>query len=232
MTVSYDRQTVNHPSPLSRFAHRDRIDRALRLAIENTRIDGSIFDFGAGPGLFLNLFRKKRPDIDLYCFEPFMKLEYTNIRNFKNIKECMSMKYSCIVCLETIEHLSDEDIDNFVNLCTMTIENDGIIIISSPIMLGPVIFIKEITRMFLFRKRSDYSLKEVIMAGFWGQNPDRPRDRGPTHKGYDFRSMYVKISSNFPEMTACVSFGPFSVLPYYFNSQAYLVLNGRHTITD
>ena len=44
-TVAYDRQTMNSPNPIARFAHRARMARSLNMARQLLPQGGAIVDF-------------------------------------------------------------------------------------------------------------------------------------------------------------------------------------------
>src|SRR4051794_27796390 len=71
VVVSYEKQTVDSPNPLARFAHRARIQKSLAIVDEHLPKGGRFADFGAGTGLLLSEFGKKRPDATLFGIEPF-----------------------------------------------------------------------------------------------------------------------------------------------------------------
>ena len=73
MGVEYSKQTINHPNPIARFAHRNRHRKSISLAtyILKSQTQG-IIDYGCGQGDFINNLRKKGFNF-AYGFEPFMK---------------------------------------------------------------------------------------------------------------------------------------------------------------
>ena len=63
--VPYERQTLRHPNPVARFAHRKRHGFALTLASRHVEMGGTVLDFGAGQGSFLYELGRIRPDLRL-----------------------------------------------------------------------------------------------------------------------------------------------------------------------
>lgn len=225
MSVEYDRQTFNHPSPISRFAHRSRLKKSLETVAALAPHGGKVLDFGAGGFDFLEALADWRDDLELFGYEPYMASSAPErVTRLADLAECRSRKFDCIVCLETVEHLSDADLEGFIALCRDAVGEGGSVLVTSPVMLGPVLLLKEASRSILFRRRSEYSFREMVMAAFLGVSPKRPEDRGPTHKGYDFRETYRHIREGLPGMRSQTRFGPFGWLPYFCNSQAYLVM--------
>lgn len=50
--VSYEEQTLDHPNPLARYAHRAGLRLALREAAASLPPGGALLDYGAGQGRF------------------------------------------------------------------------------------------------------------------------------------------------------------------------------------
>jgi hypothetical protein len=217
--VSYDRQTVNSPNPLARFSHRSRVAKSVALADKLLPQNGAIIDFGAGTALFLSMLGEKRPDVSLTAIEPFMppsvdaRIQY--IRDFK----AATVKADLITAFEVCEHLTDEETEQFLSDVTNSIRPNGKIIISVPIMIGGTLLLKELNRVFLFRRLSDYSVLELL-AGTVGRAVRRPFDRGPTHKGFDFRWLRRKLGETF--IIEAEIYSPLP-LPWWINSQAFFV---------
>ena len=65
MTVPYNRQTLDTPNPIARFAHKVRYQRALELAQTKLISGGTLLDIGCGDGTFLQTFAQMRPDTEV-----------------------------------------------------------------------------------------------------------------------------------------------------------------------
>jgi hypothetical protein len=98
----------------------------------------------------------------------------------------------------------------------------GQLLISVPIIGGPPLLAKELNRMVLFRRRSDYSTRELLAASLAGRPAARPDDIRVTHKGFDHRRVLAGLGEGFTaEDAACC---PFPALPWWLNSQWFALL--------
>ncbi|MGO4715646.1 class I SAM-dependent methyltransferase [Bradyrhizobium sp. 2TAF24] len=217
--VSYDRQTINSPNPLARFAHRSRLVRSVALVEQHLPLHGTVVDFGAGTGLLLSSLGDRRPDAGLFAIEPYMppagdaRLHY--VREFA----ALPARPDVISAFEVCEHLSDVEISRFLWEAWEALNSDGRLIVSVPIMVGGALLLKELNRAILFRRGSDYSPSELV-AGTLGRTVPRPADRGPTHKGFDFRWLRERLRQRFVVEEQILSPLP---LPWWANSQIFFV---------
>ena len=217
--VSYDRQTINSPNPLARFAHRSRVAKSVALAEKYLLPKGVVVDFGAGTGLFLSTLGGRRPDVDLYAIEPFMppstdsRIHY--IPNFESLK----LDADLITAFEVCEHLTDAETERFLSNAQHFIKTDRKLIISVPIMIGGSLILKELNRSILFRRASEYSITELI-AGVLGRTVLRPTHRNLTHKGFDFRWLRERLRERFIIEDEILSPLP---LPWWANSQVFFI---------
>lgn len=97
----------------------------------------------------------------------------------------------------------------------------GTLIISVPVIGGPTLLLKEINRMILFKRKSDYSLKELLLASFLCIPAKKPENPRLTHKGFDFRELEKELATAFYLIDK--TYSPFPVLPWYLNSQVFYV---------
>ncbi|MEW6639896.1 MAG: methyltransferase domain-containing protein [Pseudomonadota bacterium] len=217
--VSYDRQTINSPNPLARFAHRSRMARSVALVEQHLPQRGVVVDFGAGTGRLLSSLGDRRPDAGLFAIEPYMppagdtRLHY--VQDFAALTESPDV----ISAFEVCEHLSDIETAQFLWNAREALKTDGRLIVSVPIMVGGALLLKELNRAILFRRGSDYSASELV-AGTLGRSVLRPADRGPTHKGFDFRWLRERLSQRFVVEAQILSPLP---LPWWANSQIFFV---------
>jgi len=217
--VSYERQTINSPNPLARFAHRRRVAKSVALAEKYLPQKGVVVDFGAGTGLFLSALGARRSDAMLYAVEPFMpsandpRIHY--IPNLASLK----LEADLISAFEVCEHLTDAETEQFLGSAQHSIKIDGKLIISVPIMIGGALVLKELNRCLLFRRASDYSISELL-AGVFGRTVQRPTNRLPTHKGFDFRWLREKLRERFSIEAEILSPLP---LPWWANSQVFFI---------
>ncbi len=221
--VSYDRQTTNSPNPIARYAHRKRVANSVSLIAKHLPQDGRVCDFGAGTGLILSALADSRPDAVLYAVEPFMlQSQDSRIAYVSGLRE-LPCKLDMLVSFETSEHLTDSELENFLNEGAGALNDNGKLILSVPIMMGAALLLKELNRSVLFRRRSEYSITELI-AGVLGRQVQRPANRLPTHKGFDFRWLQHEVAKLFVVEQRLLSPLP---LPWWMNSQVFLVCSRK-----
>ncbi|MBR1219995.1 methyltransferase domain-containing protein [Bradyrhizobium sp. U87765 SZCCT0131] len=217
--VSYDRQTINSPNPLARYAHRSRVARSVALVEQHLPLNGNVVDFGAGTGLLLSSLGERRPDVGLFAIEPYMPPARDPRLHYLHDFAALAVRPDVVSAFEVCEHLSDSETALFLANAWDALKQEGHLIISVPIMVGGALLLKELNRAVLFRRASDYSASE-LMAGTLGRTVPRPADRGPTHKGFDFRWLRDQLRQRFVVEEQILSPLP---LPWWANSQIFFV---------
>src|ERR1700735_3899768 len=137
--VSYEKQTVDSPNPLARFAHRTRIQKSLAIVDEYLPSHGKFADLGAGTGLLLSEFGKRRPDATLFGIEPFQTPYYPG--NITYVPDLASLEFrslNVISAFEVCEHMYEHEIRDFLAHCRKILVPDGKLIIWGPEMCGDV----------------------------------------------------------------------------------------------
>ena len=217
---SYERQTYRSANPLSRFAHGSRFGLSQTLASGYLQPDATLIDYGAGNGRFLRDLSQSRPDAELYGLEPYMKPPAEGDRGFTRLtalEQAQGREYSVVTCFEVLEHLEAADIDIFLDFVQQSLAPDGHLIVSVPIMYGPVLVPKALNAKYVKKSDWSYSLTELIRGVMV-----RPVARDPgklylNHKGYDWRKTRDQLNALFEVEE--YRFSPFSSLWWGFNSQ-------------
>lgn len=223
--VPYNRQTIDTPNPIARYAHRSRHRRALAIAERSLPECGTVVDFGCGVGSFLNELKKLRPDATLLGYDPGQVGIAESFERISSMDELGTQSVDVLCAFEVLEHLSDEQIASFIAQARRVLRLAGTIIVSVPIIGGLTLPLKELNRLILFRRKPDHSLIEVLRATFFGTPAKRPINRGPTHKGFDFRETRAMLATTFSMKSEVMC--PFESLPWWLNSQAFFVLGHR-----
>jgi 2-polyprenyl-3-methyl-5-hydroxy-6-metoxy-1,4-benzoquinol methylase len=218
----YDDATINSKNPFARFAHRTRLRKSIELA-RNYLEAGRILDYGCGSGVFIKEINRIRPGIAV-GYEPFMKERNREglpiYREFKDVKDLAP--FGTITLFETIEHLSDVELEDFLSDSTSILSNDGKILISAPIEIGPALFLKELNRSLLRCKKSEYSFWGFFKAAVFGIPPQRANDIKRSHCGFDFRQAIREIEAK-GWTVSILGFSPIPLLGWYGNSQVFLL---------
>ncbi len=222
--IPYEVQTLNHPNPIVRYAHQARYRNSLELAARLLPRGGSILDFGAGQGEFLHRLAMRRPDVRPIAFEPFMSIKYPEIESRRTIEEVRPNSIDLYCAFETLEHISDVQIERFIAEGRRVCRESGAVVVSVPIMQGAVLPVKEMSRSLLFRRFSDYSVAEM-MKGIVGQQVPRAENILWSHKGFDQRRLYARLCAAFAAQEKFYS--PFRALPWWCNSQAFFVFSAK-----
>jgi len=224
MVALYERYTIHSPNPIVRFAHRSRTSKSVQIAGQSLPRGGSILDFGAGTGLMLRSLGDARPDAELIAIEPYQQHSGdARIRYVASFDQLEGRKLDVITAFEVCEHLTDEQLEDFFQASLGSLKSDGRIIISVPIVVGPLLPLKEINHMVLYRRRPEYTFGEFVM-NLAGMEIRRPKVRLGTHKGFDFRWMRRQIEKRFAIEKEFYS--PLA-LPWWLNSQAFFICSHR-----
>lgn len=223
--IPYAIHTFDNPNPLARYAHRSRMRRSIAYADGLLSHGGRLLDYGCGDGDFLLSFGKARPDAELVGYHPVSSAPAAGLVIADTMKAIEDRSIDVFACFEVLEHLTDQQLSDFVADVKRTLRPEGKLLVSVPIIGGPTLLLKEINRMILFRMRSDYSAGELLRAAFLGIPAERPQNRIRGHKGFDFRAIRSFLSATFRLLHEDLC--PFSALPWWLNSQAFFVFGYR-----
>ncbi|WP_337956262.1 class I SAM-dependent methyltransferase [Devosia sp. ZB163] len=223
-SVSYDRQTIASPNPLARFAHRSRHRLSLALLEKHAPAGGLIVDFGAGTGEMLHQLGRRRSDLRRVAIEPYMQLLHADVSHLPNLASVEPRTVDVLTAFEVLEHLTDHEIAAFIADVSRTCKPGATLIVSVPIMQGLALPLKELNRVLLFRRPSDYSARDVLQ-GLFGRQVRRATDVRHSHKGFDHRALRVLLQGAF-DLRSHFS-APLAALPWWANSQSFLVFSVR-----
>ena len=179
------------------YFHIERATYALSLQmIDKISSKGAtIIDFGAGDGTFLLESAKIRPDLKLAAYEPYMNMRSEKIERFTSMESIPDKSVDIVVSFETLEHVSDADLESFIMNCRRILRVNGKMLISVPIMQGAALPVKQIVAAILHQRAPEYSFRELL-AGTFGFDVSRPQNRAPTHKGFDHRLLKAQRRQN------------------------------------
>jgi len=140
----------------------------------------------------------------------------------RTLDELMDLgPFSMVTLFETIEHLHQEELVDFLSTCDRILGPDGGILISGPIEIGPALLLKEVNRSILHFRKPEHGLFELAKASVLGIQASRAIDIKRSHKGFDFRKAISAIEA-LGWGTEILRFGPLPIRTWYGNSQFYL----------
>ena len=180
-------------------------------------------DYGCGDGYLLNNLVAK--NINAIGYEPFSKNIFGDNKIPGNIYKTLEEipnenKYDLITIFEVIEHLTDQELFDFLEFSKKNLNTNGLILVSVPIMIGPAIILKELRRMSLHKRKSDHNLFELIIASIFALAPRRTKKIKKSHKGYDFRKTFKFIRQKYGEIQN-IKYLPLPIGTWYGNSQVF-----------
>jgi len=230
MEVNYERQTLDHPNPLARFAHRTRFAHSIGAVIAGLAGRGGnqrLLDFGCGQGRFLKelhgrLDEDGRARVTLMGYDPYMASRFPSYQIVSSIAEIAPGSVDILTCFEVCEHLDEGETMGFIACAREKVVNGGLLLVSVPIMAGPALAIKEFARALLFRRWPDTNPIQLCSASLLGVLPPRAKNIMGSHRGYDWKVTRDKLRAEFGNVET--QFLPFRSLSWYGNSQAFMTV--------
>ena len=233
MGIAYSSDTYNDTFWLKRRLHRQRYDQALKLL----EIKGGerILDYGGGDGYFLRLIAKYQPAAILSGFEPYtvkyqqLKEDFKDspIKIYSSVEEIKKQKFEKIACLETAEHLSDNDLKLLFENIHRLLSDHGRLVITVPIEIGLSALFKYAYRWL---KRPGYDNLNIInyLKSIFGLRIERKVSQLPqnlnyifSHVGFDHRHFEARLARFFLiKEKACYPFPPLGTV---LNNTLYYV---------
>jgi SAM-dependent methyltransferase len=223
----YNKNTINSSNPFVRYAHRNRIERAIKYVIPRLEL-GKVLDYGCGTGVFVDALNRIKSN-SAFGYEPYMeeglKSGYCVYPNYQDIVKFAPFK--TITLFEVIEHLNENELEEFLSRCNEIIEEGGGIVISAPIEIGPIVIAKEMYRFLILKRKNRYKFVEFIKTALFGIPGEKMQGisiKGLAgHKGFDFRNV-IKFIRYKGWKVAILGYGPFPLLGWYGNSQVFFLV--------
>lgn len=231
MNVPYEKQTLDNPNPIARFAHRTRFRKSAALVLDGLKPGATVFDYGCGQGRFLHELtqtlasRQEHAGTRFLGYDPYMAAKFEGYTIFSDLDAVPDESLDVITSLEVCEHLDDEATARFARFIEEKLKPDGKALVTVPIMIGPAVLIKELSRMLLYRRPSDTGLGALLKAAFFSAPPPRAEDIAVSHRGYDWRVTRRILSERF--LCDKLLFSPLPLVGGYGNSQAMMVFRKR-----
>lgn len=221
--VPYERQTLDHPNPVARFAHRARMRRSTRLVKPYLTGSATLLDYGCGQGRFLGDLAPvvAGQPVTLLGYDPHQSARFDGYRIVSDPDQIAPETVDVLTSLEVCEHLTASELQTFVDFAGKVLRPNGKLLVSVPIMMGPALLAKELSRSILLRRRTDYAPADLLRAAVMGAPTPRALDIKASHRGFDWRSTLGALRETFP-----LEHTEFSPLPFdhwYGQSQAIML---------
>jgi len=214
--MAYSSATYRSSNLIRRFAHNARFEFSARLVADHCSRDGAVLDYGAGDGHFLDVLAER--GFSAVGYDPLPLIRRGDV--FSSLPE---RSFDCITCLETLEHVSEDKLREFFADVDKLLKPGGILIISVPVMIGPVVLLKALPSVL----RGDDKAHGYTWAGLLGALVGKPLERQQDpelgiyyHMGFDHRPLRMRLKERFAlsEINS-----PFPWLPVIANSQVFFV---------
>jgi cyclopropane fatty-acyl-phospholipid synthase-like methyltransferase len=218
--LTYAQQTHDSPNPIARFAHRTRYKVSLELTDRLLPEGGTLVDFGAGEGTFLDKVGHRRPDARLLAIEPYQTIAFPNIARVSAMRDIPDQTVDVVGAFEVLEHVTDEQLREFLAGARAILKPGGKLLVTVPVMYGLALPVKEASRAILHRRRSDTGIVDTLKAAA-GIRIERAANRLSSHKGFDFRWLRDELAAGFRITEQ--QYSPFPGAQWWVNSQAIFV---------
>lgn len=170
--ISYHQQTLGSPNPLARFAHHSRLARARHLLATRTGVRRAL-DYGCGSGEFLACL-SGTAGLEAVGYEPFMQERAADGLPIHASLEAVTAlaPFDVITVLETVEHLSDEEMLALLRQADGLLAPGGSLLFSAPIEIGPALLLKHLNRARRQRRWSgSLPIGQLLAASILGIPP-------------------------------------------------------------
>jgi SAM-dependent methyltransferase len=217
---------------IKRLLHKRRFQEAIELlALEGSDV---LLDYGCGDAHLLELCLPASSAEHLFGFEPsdVMYEEAAsvvagkNIKLFKRIEE-MTWQFTKISCLETCEHLTDEELKTLFRNIKTLLRPGGQLLVSVPVEIGPPAMFKNLFRFLKNRKHDNLTLNNYLKAILGlpiARNTQQQLGNVRyiySHIGFDHRTFERQLREHFTIVRRHCS--PFNWAGPMFNNTIYYV---------
>lgn len=215
--MTYSASTYRSGNPLRRFAHNSRFIKSAKLVAEHCSHGASVLDYGAGDGHFLDVLRER--GFRATGYDPLPIIRRGDVISSLN---GVTQKFDCITCLETLEHVTDQQIDSFISDVRRLLNPAGVVVISVPVMSGPVVLLKATATVYRGKHQDcGYTWRNLLVSACGAPPVARwiNEDGIYNHMGFDHRRLHRKLLDAFAQVSKQTS--PFTWLPDGLNSQVF-----------
>lgn len=229
----YQNYTYSSPFFIKRWLHKKRFNDVVKML--NLSAKDALLDYGCGDGYFLEICSRFEtiPANNLYGYDPaenmykqaIEKLKGKEIAITKSIKDLNNKKFTKIVCLETCEHLTGENLTELLKNINNLLANNGEAIITVPIEIGiPALFKNS------FRFLKNYHYDNLNLKNYVNSILGRPIERNInqkmegvnyiySHIGFDHRK-FEKILTDYFEIES-IRYSPINLFGSILNNAVF-----------
>jgi len=205
----YSEHTIGSKNPVKRWIHRQRFGASIKLL--QLKSHQHFLDYGCGDGELSLQIKSNYPNVKITAFDPAKELYEQAVKKlsaFPDVSVINSFninsigKFNRIACLETIEHLPEQELIRLFNNVKSVLKEDGLFLITFPIEHGVISIFKSCYRMLTGRDK--YVSIGRAFRQFFGLHVPREQQKQLSdcyyiysHVGFDSRKMIKKIQQNF-----------------------------------
>ncbi|MDB4947867.1 MAG: methyltransferase type 12 [Gemmatimonadetes bacterium] len=250
-TGEYARKQLFGGPSLLRWSHGSRFRTGVELV--RPRAGRRLLDYGCGDGTFLALVHDLFPEavgaeIDSHLVttgaERFAGLPGLSFVDPRALDAEPAGSFGVVVCMEVLEHCPDGQASVVLARMQRLAAKDGLVLISVPIEVGPVLIAKQVARALAARRgvqgyeyRERYTAGEMLRMLFAGdgtpvERPVYTAVSGPGvvsrwhgHKGFNWRALRKRVAERF--VVRETRFSPLGFLGGALSSQAWLVCSPK-----
>ena len=180
----------------------------------------NVIDFGCADGFFIPSLSKYFNSVIAIDINPIFthiaekivsKLELKNVDVICNkdlttekiATKISGKRYHILFVLEVLEHIGEKPTDmydskvNFLRDISTLIDDEGIIVISVPKMVGITFLIQRIGLTIFRMQRDPVSTKDLIMASIFSDTKNLEKSWNGQHVGFNHKIMEKKIINHF-----------------------------------
>lgn len=229
---TYAEKQLRSPLKLLAFSHGARFETARRLV--KAHAGKKLLDYGCGDGTFLESVKDLFPRATGADTDPNQLAHCRRLLPEGTFVDPGKVKgtFDVLICMEVFEHCLDDKRGELLDRLRGWLAPGGVLVLSVPIEMGPVLLVKEAARWTVGLRNPDYRAKEVYGWGelvkqlFAGPRTQISRpvwNGGYGHKGFNWRRLEIEIEARFQVRRRLYS--PFPLLGPWLNSQVWWVLS-------
>lgn len=230
--VRYADYTTSESSAIKRWSHNTRFRVALSTLGDLEQ--QSLLDYGTADAQMLRIVKESHPDVTCVGYDPHLDegaaevvALYPDVEVTERLGALSGRQFDIVTCFETLEHFTDDALNDRVDEIVALVRPDGEIVVSVPIEIGPASVFKNVVRA-VSGKRHPGTTMPVVLASLFGAAVRRPAAKAggyiSSHIGFDYRVIPGLFEKRGWKLKR-TGYSPVGPLGPLFNSQALFVFN-------